>query len=286
MTVPGNARSDGSGAAAMWRSTAKKILGPRLSAGLKFRASLAAYSRNYLQQKVWHKTVYGVQSVNNQGPIPYITYPALMMLERIMLPTQRAFEYGCGNSSLWWSQKVSSIVAVEHNELWASRIRRHAPPNLTVTLKRINDVADPELSRCAVEFFRSAPELPTSGNPLHDLENGMLNKEFIAYAVELARYGKGYFDVVVIDGMCRSLSAFVAANFVKDDGIILFDDSQRWQYNAGYDAIAARGFKRIDFYGTGPIATHEWCTSIFCRNLTWIGDNGRVPRWQQNDLGW
>jgi len=253
---------------------------------LRIRRRLRSYADLYLRRKGWQRSVALRESVGPDGPVPWITFPALMMLERIVEPHYKVFEYGCGNSSLWWSRRVSSVVSVEHDEAWAARIARIAPPNLTIVVRRLGENASPELAAHADAFFSRNPDLPVSGDLHHDLEHGLICREFVAYATEIARHGKGHFDVVVVDGMARVLTAWMAANFVKDDGIILFDNSDRWQYNSGFAALAERGFRRVDFYGTGPVNPFESCTSIFARNLDWAARNTVIPPGQISQLGW
>jgi hypothetical protein len=88
--------------------------------------------------------------------------------------------------------------------------------------------------------------------------------------LEIIKYPPNYFDVVVIDGQARVLSAWLAAKFVKPNGIIVFDNSDREFYSPGFELLANDGYKRIDFYGTGPINMYEWCTSIFFKGTEWL----------------
>jgi hypothetical protein len=268
------------------RGAAKRVFGRKLSANLKYRSSLVAYADSYLKRKGWNKSVDGNRSVGNCGPIPWITYPALSMLQRVVRPQYRVFEYGCGNSSLWWSRQVAQIASVEHEEGWAAAVSDTAPANLTVTLKRRHDHAAPQLLKMTTDFFRTAPELPLSGDEPHDLSHGLVCEGFAAYALEIAKYGKDYFDIVVIDGMARSLTTWVALKYIKSDGIVVFDNAERWQYNPAFQILSDEGYKRIDFYGTGAVNTFEWCTSIFCKNLSWLPDTYEIPRVQPSDLGW
>lgn len=85
--------------------------------------------------------------------------------------------------------------------------------------------------------------------------------------------------------MARSLSAWLAAKYVTPGGFVLFDNSDRWQYNAGYRALAAQGFHRLDYYGPGPVNVIEWCTSIFAKSLEPFCGVVDSPR-GDNDLGW
>ena len=36
-------------------------------------------------------------------------------------------------------------------------------------------------------------------------------------------------------------------------------------YQEGYEFLLTNGFKRLDFWGMGPINPYSWCTSIFYR---------------------
>lgn len=263
----------------------KYIVGDQTSGTIKYRRSLESYARDYLKIKGWDKSVYGNRSVNNDGPTPWITYPAMRVLERIIRPEWKVFEYGCGQSSLWWSERVASIVSVEDDPSWAAQISARGVSNLRVILREVNDAVAPELTHFENAFYEREPYLPTSHDEHADAEAGLLCRPYAAYALELAQFGKDHFDLVVVDGMARSLSAFMAAEFVKDGGIILFDNSDRWQYEAGFDALEDAGYKRIDFYGTGPVNTFEWCTSIFCRDLSFLPSSNRLPR-LASDLGW
>ena len=100
-----------------------------------------------------------------------------------------------------------------------------------------------------------------------DVAHGLNCEDFTAYAAALARWPRNYFDVIVVDGMARSLCAYMAGLWVKDDGIVIFDDAGRREYAPGYQALDEMGFGRIDFFGPGPLDTYEWCTSLFVKSL-------------------
>jgi len=72
----------------------------------------------------------------------------------------------------------------------------------------------------------------------------------------------------IVDGMARVLSAWLAAQHVKETGFILFDDSGRGAYTKGYEILDKAGFRRIDFWGSRPKSTRESCTSIFTKTLS------------------
>jgi hypothetical protein len=265
---------------------AKRLIGPKAMRRFKHHRAVQAYGARQLIPRNWPESVLIGTPIDDAGPIPWITYPALAMLRRIVNPAWRVFEYGCGNSSLWWSARVSFVASVEHDDLWADHISTMAQGNLHITARRMGDFLEPGLSGCVAGFFERNYELPSTGALATDLAQRLVCAGFEAYASELARYDIGSFDVVVVDGAARCLTAWVAGHFVKPDGIIIFDNADRWQYNVGYQILAELGFKRLDFYGPGPVNTYEWCTSIFCRDLEWAACNVTVAEDQQSDLGW
>lgn len=92
------------------------------------------YAENsYLRTKGWVRTERTGAPVDQSGdPIPWYTYPAIDFIEGRVRNDFRVFEFGSGNSSLWYSSRVDEVVAVEDSEQWAAKCQERAPKNLTV----------------------------------------------------------------------------------------------------------------------------------------------------------
>src|SRR5271170_976341 len=90
---------------------------------------LANFRENYLRPLGWLKSIELGQCCNDDGPIPWLTYPATRFLESIVKPNWRVFEFGCGSSSLWWASRVREVLSVEHDDEWATKIRALLPDN-------------------------------------------------------------------------------------------------------------------------------------------------------------
>lgn len=180
---------------------------------------------------------------------------------------------------------MAEITSVEHVRAWGEKAIEQAPPNLKVIIREMNSAVGEDRQAAVAPFFADPPDLPLSHSEDHNLLHGLLSKEFVAYATEIMAFPKAHFDVIVIDGMARTLSAWLAIRHLKPGGFILFDNTDRWQYNGAYRLLAAAGFRRIDYYGPGPVNKIEWCTSIFVRDLNVFDSSIDSPP-GDCDLGW
>jgi hypothetical protein len=195
-----------------------------------------AYSlmtRGPLKQDGWHRSlVEGVPVDAQGGPLPWINYPAIDFLARRVRPEMSVFEYGCGHSTLWWAARVREVIACDHDRDWIERIRPRAPANVT-------------LRHEALEY------------------DG-------AYSRVVAEY-PGRFDIVVIDGRDRVNCARHALTGLKPEGVIVWDNTDRAEYAPGLDALAAAGFRRVEFLGMAPSLNDKLETSVLYRTGNCFG---------------
>lgn len=69
------------------------------------------------------QTIRDWTSVDGQGkPIPWYSYPATEFLSHLELSSFHVFEYGSGNSTLWWASRAKQVTSVEDDETWHNRI--------------------------------------------------------------------------------------------------------------------------------------------------------------------
>lgn len=87
-----------------------------------------------VKQGYFRSVVSGAPVAANGSPLPWFTYPAIEYLKQFNFSEKRVFEYGAGNSSLFWSARAREVVAVESDRKWFSRISGNCPANLHVNL--------------------------------------------------------------------------------------------------------------------------------------------------------
>ena len=142
------------------------------------------------------------------------------------------FEFGSGHSTIWWNNHVQSVVSCEHDKSWFQLMKQKS-------------LAGVDILYC----------------------DSILNGEYSKTAL---KYGKK-FDIIVIDGRDRVRCAQNSLEALKSNGVIVWDNSDRIRYEAGYKYLADNNFKRLDFTGIGPMNSYGWCTSIFYRVSNCLG---------------
>ncbi len=182
----------------------------------------------YLQDSGWIASHLARSSVDAAGePIPWYRYSAIDFLAERVRPDHRVFEFGSGNSTLWWGRHARHIVAVEHEPDWAEKVRRSSPENV---------------------LLLETP-LDTDGQYCRTPERTA-----------------GKYEIIVIDGRDRVNCARRCLCSLTDDGVIIWDDSHRRRYRDGLDFLAEHGFRRLRFTGLGPIAGNDGETSLLYRS--------------------
>lgn len=184
---------------------------------------------NFFEPMGWSESQKVKSSIGRDGhPIPWFTYPSIFFLEGRLHKDLNVFEYGSGNSTLWFQSRVASVVSIEHDEEWFEIVEKK--------LKNLSNVK----------------------YHLKDLSSGAYSSVILDFENE--------FDVVVIDGRDRINCAKNALEALKETGVIIWDNSDRIEYQEGYDFLINNNFRRLDFQGLGPINSYDWCTSVFYRD--------------------
>jgi len=182
---------------------------------------------NYLEASGWLNSLTAGKPINHSSnPIPWYTYPAIEFIENKLSSKFKVFEYGSGQSTLWWAARVLNVISIESNQDWFLSINTNLPKNVKLSLI----------------------------------------EESSKYVSEILKYPDNHFDIIVIDGVDRNACAETCINKLKKDGFIIFDNTDNRNFDKGVRYLSLKGFKRIDFYGLIPSYTYKNCTSIFFAN--------------------
>jgi SAM-dependent methyltransferase len=186
-----------------------------------------------LKEDGWFRSYKEDTCVDAEGyPLPWMTYPSIEFLKNRIRKDMIVFEYGCGESTLWWASRVKEVVSVEHNKDWFEKVLHRIPAN--------------------VNIFHIGLEY-----------GGSYSRKIMEY--------RDKFDIVVIDGRDRVNCVLNALDALKPDGVIIFDNSDRKEYEKGYEYLLKSGFRKIEFVGFAPISCVKAETGIFFRKNNCLG---------------
>lgn len=162
----------------------------------------------------------------NGEEIPWITYSAIEFLKGKLSLEMDIFEYGSGNSTIYYSKRVNSVTSVEHDKDWYEKIKVNLPRNVNLVYKMLE--YNGEYCKAIEEFDKR-------------------------------------FDIVIVDGRDRVNCIKKSIDRVKENGVIILDDSEREEYNEGKEFLINRGYKKIEFWGIAPGVFYNKSTTVFYR---------------------
>lgn len=194
---------------------------------------LTMNANGYLKEIGW------INSSNKQmpldehnNPLPWVTYPFIDFIEERLTNKLEVFEFGSGNSTLWYAGKVRFVTSVEHDDAWYKKIKSTMPNNVALHYQQL-------------EYA----------------------KEYAAFAASQHKR----FHIIIVDGRDRVNCIMNAVNSLTEDGVIVLDDSERVPYQEGIDFLIMKGFKKIDFWGISPGFFYKKCTTVFYRPDNCLG---------------
>ncbi|MDE1180972.1 class I SAM-dependent methyltransferase [Paraburkholderia sp.] len=159
---------------------------------------------------------------NGEGKFqPWLTYPLIEYLNGFDFSDKNVFEFGAGASTLFWAERAQTVTSVEFDQGWYDVLKRKLPGNVTV---------------------------------LHDPDGH-------SYAATPKRLDGRRFDVVVVDGAERYISAQTALDVLAPGGMIVLDNAE-WYPNTA-NMLALAGLIEVRFSGFSPINAFTATSSVF-----------------------
>ena len=167
--------------------------------------------------------------------------------EQYIKGKDKVLEWGSGGSTLYFPQMVNNYVSIEHDVIWYDKLKLDVPHNceyhhVPMHSQRLDDMLDPQAEDamlCAgdTELRDGITYWQTRGH--FDWHCGI---DYIKKPLSLEHQN---YDVIFIDGRCRSMCAYLATHLLKDEGYVLVHDFIPRQYYHGllkwYDVVDKAG---------------------------------------------
>lgn len=161
--------------------------------------------------------------------LPWMNYSIIRLFDERLTNDLTVFEYGSGSSTMYFAQRVGSIMSVEYNQTWFDTVQ-----------EMTNDAANAE-----VKFVELGEEYHRS--------------------IKLLGGGQR-FDIVLVDGRDRVESAIFSFDYLTPGGVIILDDSARPHYSPAFDFFRQKGYKALTLVGLKPTGFSTDTTTIFYKS--------------------
>lgn len=169
------------------------------------------------------------------------------MLDRLVTSDCRVFEYGSGVSTVYFAQRASSVVSIEHEPTWRKRVKRQLEG------RKLSNVS----YHLVQPTFDQAYDRARVADPLACVpdDDRYLGQTFRSYASSVEAYPDEHFDLVVVDGRARPSCIMHARSKVRPGGTLLLDQSARRYYRASSLALLER-LAQHALYGASATSLH------------------------------
>jgi precorrin-6B methylase 2 len=189
---------------------------------------------------------------------PWITIKAKLWLDKILRPDMILYEFGSGMSTLYFSTKVKTIISIEHDKNWYSKIKDKLKNN--------------QIDNC--EYYLKEPEYVNTqySKKIKAKYISNLTKyqgfHFRDYIESINRYSDQFFDLVFIDGRARIGCILHSIKKIKPGGYLVLDNSDEKKYKLVHKIL--KSYEKRNFFGialSNPYFKHSkisfWNTTVW-----------------------
>ena len=142
--------------------------------------------------------------------LPWYNAEVINFLNHHLTNKMDVFEYGGGNSTLYYANKVASVSTIETRKEWLDFVLKNATTQ-NIEIKLPNTIAN--------------------------------------FANEIENFQKRIFDIIVVDSRDRAKCLIKSVNYIKKDGLIILDNSERENLSSAKSQMREIGFKEQVFSG-------------------------------------
>ena len=137
--------------------------------------------------------------VRRYPELPWITPEAIEILGRVRLTRDiRALEAGTGRSTIWFAQRVKSLIAIEHDNSWFEKVRQ--------------ELDSACIHNVTLELWSASED--ASGS--------------IPYVDRVKQITDNSLGFALVDGVCRDEVALAAIPKIAPGGVLAIDDAHRY----------------------------------------------------------
>ena len=210
-----------------------KALADLIGKPKRLNALLSYGHKGYLATICWFTAFDTHQAVDEAGqPLPWVTYSFIDFIKTRLNKELSIFEYGSGNSTLFYAKRVKRVVSVEHDEAWFKKIVEEKASNAEMIFTHLEKGG---------EYCQKAK---------------LLGEKF---------------EVIIVDGRDRVNCCKHSIDALTPNGVLVLDDSEREMYQEARTFLTEKGFKELPFTGISPGLFYNKATSVFYKADNCLG---------------
>jgi hypothetical protein len=183
---------------------------------LRGRLNLFISDLSYFKQ--WRKFRLSTKGTIDHR-VPWLVFSCIDFLDQWLKKDMQVFEYGSGGSTLYFAEKVGTIISIEHDAKWFGYARTVVEEagfaNIHYRLIEPTESEESRYKDCRVP-----------GNYVSCFTE-YKGYDFTSYAGSIDQHPDDGFDLVVVDGRVRHSCIAHALQKVKLNGALLLDNADR-----------------------------------------------------------
>ena len=188
---------------------------------------------------------------------PWICFEAINYITFFLLKKKNpiCFEWGSGTSTLYLSKYAHQIYSIENDVDYYSAVKKSIEENNITNVDLIN----------IKEELNNNNDIEKMKDKYISWKNDYNGKNFYNYVKSIEAQNQK-FDLIFIDGECRNACFDISFDYLKKDGMIVFDNTSRSIYEEKLKNID-KTYQVITVEGPTPYAqTFDKTSFIFKKN--------------------
>lgn len=186
------------------------------------------FSRNPQDLAKWTRSM-----LSRRRPLryaqPWFTFDATRAIRRRLPSTARVYEFGAGNSTIYWARHATSVCSVESNPQWVQLLTS-------------------KLAELALENVQVVAAVDQPG-----------------YVESIHSWPHEYFDLIVVDGDFRRECVLASIGHLKPGGMLVVDNTDWHWFRSEPLAGIPPAWLRLAYPGYAPLIGHKSETTLFVR---------------------
>jgi predicted O-methyltransferase YrrM len=165
------------------------------------------------------------QDIMGTNQEPWMTRNSITFIENWIKNNRdknQLLEFGCGSSTAWFLKLGLIVTSIEHDKKWIETVTSKLPDNMLKNWSHRLRLS----SKTGTEIGSDGEYYDDYVNEIHNLET---------------------FDIIIVDGRCRSKCIERAVHKVNRGGIFIVDNAERKIYEKSINTYIPKCWKKHSF---------------------------------------